>query len=548
MVKYIDQAGAQHFAEALMASTKTIGGQTIWGSGNIEAGGGTTTVTLTSAADFDTYKTVLESTDYKVVLFNFASVDLSSKIVTIENATLFSTYQARRGSIIKNGSIVFRDCRDGNSAAKPVTARYQGLLVAFQNTTKLQFINCHIVFGVDVTINGQGISTFADCTEVEIYQSYIESYEYDGNMPSTPAKLTLYDSTIKGFCFRSATALDLNSSSSSMNDHPFIANHVSRCNLGGVTEMTMYNNSANLVMTNTLFEGCVMPAMIASEVKGICNVLSCFTLSGSDIIFTAPGDIILASDEDFSNYSEVLKSSMPKNVYFIEPPGGFNLNSRTYKLNNCTLYTADYGADIHGYKKLDFINCKSGGNFGKSYITKFCKFYFYGTGSITFDDCDLNITHHGGYKCILASGSISIINTTLNGFTNSNTYTPLFEEVDGCWIEECSTINGFDIAPTSKTVMYLVMTEPLYNANNITFTNCCFGPNFTFYADVSTYLEATQFINCYFDMAGIPVNRGGLFNIQKCRVSNSVAQYCHPYILSSQPINNTAAGGFNTIV
>lgn len=39
MAKYIDQAGAQHFADALMAATKTIGGQTIWGSGNIETGG-----------------------------------------------------------------------------------------------------------------------------------------------------------------------------------------------------------------------------------------------------------------------------------------------------------------------------------------------------------------------------------------------------------------------------------------------------------------------------------------------------------------------------
>ena len=39
MAKYLDQTGAQHLAEALMASTKTVGGQTIWGSGNIETDG-----------------------------------------------------------------------------------------------------------------------------------------------------------------------------------------------------------------------------------------------------------------------------------------------------------------------------------------------------------------------------------------------------------------------------------------------------------------------------------------------------------------------------
>lgn len=38
MAKYMDQSGAQHFAEALMSATKTVGGQSIWGTGNIEAG------------------------------------------------------------------------------------------------------------------------------------------------------------------------------------------------------------------------------------------------------------------------------------------------------------------------------------------------------------------------------------------------------------------------------------------------------------------------------------------------------------------------------
>ena len=40
MAKYMDQSGAQHFAEALMSATKTINGQTIWGDGDIPTGSG----------------------------------------------------------------------------------------------------------------------------------------------------------------------------------------------------------------------------------------------------------------------------------------------------------------------------------------------------------------------------------------------------------------------------------------------------------------------------------------------------------------------------
>ena len=38
MAKYMDQSGAQHFAEALMSATKTINGQTIWGDGDMQVG------------------------------------------------------------------------------------------------------------------------------------------------------------------------------------------------------------------------------------------------------------------------------------------------------------------------------------------------------------------------------------------------------------------------------------------------------------------------------------------------------------------------------
>ena len=51
----MDQSGAQHFAEALMSATKTINGQTIWGDGNIEAGGSATQTT------YSAFKTLVEN-------------------------------------------------------------------------------------------------------------------------------------------------------------------------------------------------------------------------------------------------------------------------------------------------------------------------------------------------------------------------------------------------------------------------------------------------------------------------------------------------------
>ena len=55
MAKYMDQSGAQHFAEALMSATKTINGQTIWGTGNIESGSSVIQTT------YSAFKTLVEN-------------------------------------------------------------------------------------------------------------------------------------------------------------------------------------------------------------------------------------------------------------------------------------------------------------------------------------------------------------------------------------------------------------------------------------------------------------------------------------------------------
>lgn len=71
MAKYMDQSGAQHFAEALMSATKTINGQTIWGDGDITVGGGSIIeVTHSEIVNYITNSTLIpgqlyEITDYR---------------------------------------------------------------------------------------------------------------------------------------------------------------------------------------------------------------------------------------------------------------------------------------------------------------------------------------------------------------------------------------------------------------------------------------------------------------------------------------------------
>ena len=77
MAKYLDQAGTQHLAEALMSSTKTIGGQTIWGSGDIEAGGGgIKTYHITGDQEWLDNAEALASPEFKVVILDYTTSEV----------------------------------------------------------------------------------------------------------------------------------------------------------------------------------------------------------------------------------------------------------------------------------------------------------------------------------------------------------------------------------------------------------------------------------------------------------------------------------------
>ena len=81
MAKYMDQSGAQHFAEALMSATKTINGQTIWGDGDIPAGSAKQPVFI------EDFSKVWESTNLNTAavgeIIPIAGNDLTKNLPTI---------------------------------------------------------------------------------------------------------------------------------------------------------------------------------------------------------------------------------------------------------------------------------------------------------------------------------------------------------------------------------------------------------------------------------------------------------------------------------
>ena len=542
MAKYIDQAGAQHFAEALMASTKTIGGQTIWGSGDIEAGGGTTTVTLTSVADFDTYKSVLESNDYKVVLFNFVSVDLGSKTVTIVNATLFNAYQPGEGSIIENGSIVFKDCRDGNSAAKPVTAQYQGLLITFQNTTKLQFINCHIVFGGDATINGQGIPTFANCTEVEIFQSYIESYGYGAGVLSSSSKLTLYDSTIKGFEFGKPTVLDLNSSSTVANNTLYITNCIINCNLENLGNITM-NNGTGVDITNTLFIGSIMPgSLFAGTMRWYHNVIQCsFPEEGTG--YFQPNDIVIRGNWDLANYKKRLSDFEYKTIYIA---GAIKItNGEEIEFNNCNIISLPVynNTFLNTYitasgASLKFKNCKT------EYLNLSCT-----DCTVDFVGCNMILNAiQPPYRIFYSQSDVSritIYDSNISGYAGpiDFLYGDFTCRIDGRNVLKNLIFNA--ITASDIKVETFSGRNPVNNGTD--FKRCQFEGELSIKPQSASIisLNGVSFTECTFN------NQPGdymHYNVWRCRIKQANKSKYYASEDSSHPVGTDANGGFTILV
>lgn len=152
MAKYLDQAGAQHLAEALMGATKTISGQTIWGSGNIEAGGGgIKTYHITGDQEWLNNAEALASPEFKVVILDKTTGIIGSTANTnyvLCNAIVTNNTPANMDYISigsdATAKFYFINCSFvNNGVADPTTNVPYGCELGFQNSY-FYFKNCNL--------------------------------------------------------------------------------------------------------------------------------------------------------------------------------------------------------------------------------------------------------------------------------------------------------------------------------------------------------------------------------------------------------------------
>lgn len=170
MAKYLDQAGAQHLAEALMGATKTIGGQTIWGSGNIEAGGrGIKTYYITGDQEWLNNAEALASTEFKVVILDKTTGTIGStantnyvlcNAIVTNNTTPHMDYISIGSDA--TAKFYFVNCSFvNNGMTDPTTSVPYGCELAFENSY-FYFKNCNL----KLTVPSAGDHLFMNCANL----------------------------------------------------------------------------------------------------------------------------------------------------------------------------------------------------------------------------------------------------------------------------------------------------------------------------------------------------------------------------------------------
>lgn len=287
MAKYLDQAGAQHLAEALMNSTKTVGGQTIWGSGNINTDD--TTIIISSMSDLKNNLDLFLSPQYKSILFKANTFDLaeiSGSSINIQNATVIGPDEDSC-VIFVGGSMTFYNCiftigSPTYISTSNAEALRSGARIYFYGM-HISFIQCKGIFEHDPDLN-QGVVFHG--SELDLYYSDISIASKNNvafNSNTTPnariGTTIMQNSSISGFTFRGMqdttttqlTLYPLNSSSRAV----FIVNHIISCDLSYIviTSDTSMSGSASKVIKNTEFKYCAMP--MTNVGAKIMNVTHC---------------------------------------------------------------------------------------------------------------------------------------------------------------------------------------------------------------------------------------------------------------------------------
>lgn len=282
MAKYLDQTGAQHLAEALMNSTKTVGGQTIWGDGDIEVGGGNNGavfIELTSASDVSTYNSVLkDSTIFKVVRIK----DIACENLTIYNAIVTGTQSANYSTINSTGTLIFVGC---HFVPLGILNNIGGSNLALQTTGSIRLNHCTGILGgtrasVPSIIAGK----------VDVQYSDITLYVNDSDTVSIVQtdRVGITNSIIRNWGFKPLTnqcEIYCKNKGTSTLDYSII-NKCIGCDFSTTYVILLASDYSDAIQ-NTSFENCSMP--ITQSSKKVFNVLRCKIPANSELYVYYPG-------------------------------------------------------------------------------------------------------------------------------------------------------------------------------------------------------------------------------------------------------------------
>ena len=292
MAKYLDQAGVQHLTEALVQNTKTIGGQSIWGSGNIETAESGNWITISTVGDFTTYKTQLESRIPKTVSIESGDYDLTDQTIIIRNATLVINSNVR----LRNAtSILFVECTTVYDTEPFLTAG----VCLYIKAGRIGFNRCQITLRsnafLENNINLSAEYIYINDSRLKIIPS--TANRFNNNTPNIAnSEIVVTHSECIGLVPDSSSTIVFNGVGNPGNyDYAYLSNTMINCDFWYIGSFN--NNSA---CKNTRFIGCRFGSDINAPVY---NVTQSWVASVLQEIYAGPASTSFDARDHGFNYS-----------------------------------------------------------------------------------------------------------------------------------------------------------------------------------------------------------------------------------------------------
>ena len=249
MAKYLDQSGVQHLTEALVQNTKTIGGQSIWGSGNIETAESGNLITISTVGDFTTYKTQLGSKTPKVVSIESGDYDLTDQTIIICNATLRINGNVRLRNATQIGLF---ECTTGIYESDPV---FTAGVLLYINAGRIIFNRCQITLrNTPILENSTNLSAeYINITDSRLKIIPLTAAQFNNGTPNivNSGIIVVYSECIGLVPDSSSTIVFNGVSQTGAGEYAYLCNTMINCDF---KNLATFNN--NTACTNTRFIGC----------------------------------------------------------------------------------------------------------------------------------------------------------------------------------------------------------------------------------------------------------------------------------------------------